>query len=191
MRLPILVKYNTRILGLSGSVRISGGGRLLIGFGQISEFDTARERSIIKFNGEIFIESPCWFGVGCRIISERKGRLDIGKNFENTAKLTISNRGHIVIGQDCLVSWNTWICDTDFHKISDSDSGYNSDPNGYTSIGNHVWIGANSSVIKNASVPSGCIIATGSIVSKKFSEQSCLLAGVPAVQKKSNIVWNK
>ena len=189
LKLPIFLKYNTKVLALNGSVTLTGNKRLVIGFGKISEIDNSRERSIIKFNGNITIDTPCILGPGSKIISEKNSKLVIGAHFNNTAKVTISNRGNIIIGRDCLLSWNTWICDTDFHHIIDMNLQTESHPNGTTKIGNHVWICSNSAVIKGAEIPNGCIVATGAIVNKAFIEENCLLAGVTAVEKKHHISW--
>ena len=191
LRLPILVRYNTRIISLKGQIRLSGGGRIKIGFGKISEFDKSFERSIISLNGDIAIETPCSFGQGCRVISEKGSKLEIGKSFNNTAKLTISNRGNIKIGSGCLVSWNTWICDTDFHRLVDIETGEVSNPNGEVVIGNNVWMAANSQVMKGAHIPDGCIVATGSLVRGAYTEDNCLLAGSPAKVKRQNVTWKK
>lgn len=117
--------------------------------------------------------------------------MEIGKGFNNTAKLTISNRGHIKIGSSCLVSWNTWICDTDFHRVVDVKTGTVSNPNGEVVIGNNVWMAANSQVMKGAQIPDGCIVATGSLVRNVFTESNCLLAGSPAKVKRQNVTWTK
>ena len=191
IKLPILVRYNTRIISLYGRMILSGGGRIKIGFGKISEFDKRNERSIISLNGDISIDTPCSFGQGSRIISEKGSRLEIGKGFNNTAKLIISNRGHIKIGCGCLVSWNTWICDTDFHKVIDVKAGTVSNPNGEVIIGNNVWMAANSQIMKGASVPDGCIVGTGTLVRNAFTEPNCLLAGSPAKVKRQNVTWKK
>lgn len=105
--------------------------------------------------------------------------------------MTISNRGSIKIGRDCLVSWNTWICDSDFHQIVDLETGRISKPNGSVCIGDHVWICSNSSVVKGAVIPNGCIMGTGSLSNKIYHEENCLLAGIPATVKKHQISWKK
>lgn len=191
MHLPIVVRYNTKILGVNGSASILGGDRIRIGFGQISEFDKKYERSIIRFNGKLVVNTPCWFGQGCRINSESNSSLKIGRNFVNTANLIISNKGNITIGNDCLVSWNTWISDTDFHKVVNMNTGESSIPNGEIHIGDKVWIGANSTVMKDSVIPNGCILGAGSLINKPFTEDNCLLAGVPAIVRKKNVSWNK
>lgn len=191
LRLPIFVRYNTHIISLKGEITILGRGRIKIGFGKTSEFDKKYERNIIKFNGNITFHSPCSFGQGCKIISEKNSKMEIGENFHNSAKLTISNRGHISIGCGAWVSWDTWICDTDFHQVIDIETGEASNPNGEVIIGNNVWIAANSMIMKGAQIPDGCIIGTGSLVRNPFSDANCLLAGSPAKVKRQNVTWKK
>lgn len=191
LKLPILVKYNTKVISLNGKVILTGNKRMSIGFGRISEIDESIERSIIKLDGDINIETPCIFGPGSKIISERNSKLVIGSNFFNTAKVTISNRGYTTIGKRCLISWNTWICDTDFHQVFDLNSDTKLQANGTTKIGDYVWICSNSSVINGAYVPNSCVVATGAIVNKAFKEENCLLGGIPAVIKKRNISWKE
>lgn len=55
LRLPIVIRYNTKVLSLKGSVTILGG-RIWIGFGQVSEFNKKRNPSIIKLDGTIVFE---------------------------------------------------------------------------------------------------------------------------------------
>lgn len=187
LRLPILVRYNTIILGLRGNLHRLGGGRIYIGFGRISEFDRIYERTIIKLNGDITIETPVQIGHGSRVIVEGKGTLKLGKRFESTANMTISCRGTIEIGDDTLVSWKTWICDTDFHVTRNTITNLVSEPDGKVVIGSNVWICANSTILKGSIVPDGCIVGANSLVNKEFKEDNCLIAGNPAQIKKRNI----
>lgn len=129
--------------------------------------------------------------MGSIIISEPNSNLSVGRNFINTAKLTISTRGSIKIGRDCLVSWNTWICDTDYHPITNKETGEQSNPDGCVFVGNHVWIASNSTLLKGAVIPDGCVVGYGSIINKEFSNYNCLLAGSPASVKKNNLFWSR
>ena len=168
---------------MNGKIKITGKkkiGCIKIGFGHISEFDIRYERSIIKLDGTISITAPASFGHGCRIISEQNSTLTIGSNFMNTAKLTISNRGEIIIGQDVLISWDTWICDSDFHAVKNLKTGASSNPDGNIAIGNRVWIGAHTAIMKGAKISNGSIVAAYSLVKGDFPEPNVLLAGIPA-----------
>lgn len=191
LKLPLVIRFNTKVLSLAGKVKIDGFGRVRIGFGHVSEFDSVSERSIIHFAGNVLFHAPIYFGTGAKIVVERGGVLEIGQNFVNTARATISCRGTTSIGDNCLVSWNTWISDTDFHKIRDIKTGELSNPNGIVSIGNDVWLCSDSSVLKDSIIPDGCIVASKSLVNKPFNHINCLLAGIPAKVHKENVSFDK
>ena len=50
-------------------------------------------------------------------------------------------------------------------------------------IGNDCWIGANVSVLAGVTIGDGCVIATGSVVTKDIPA-NCIAAGIPAVVKR-------
>ena len=58
-------------------------------------------------------------------------------------------------------------------------------------VGNNVWVCKNVIFMKNTKVPNGCIVAQGSIVTRKFDKENCVAAGNPAKLVKENISWNK
>lgn len=47
-------------------------------------------------------------------------------------------------------------------------------------IGNDCWIGANSVILKGVTIPDGCVIAAGSVVSKSLDEPYAIYGGIPA-----------
>jgi acetyltransferase-like isoleucine patch superfamily enzyme len=55
-------------------------------------------------------------------------------------------------------------------------------------IGDHVWIGANATVLKGVTIGNNVIIAAGAVVTKDIPE-NCIAAGVPAKVIRSNIKW--
>ena len=56
-------------------------------------------------------------------------------------------------------------------------------------VGDRVWLGNNTTVLKGAVISNDSIVATGSIVTKFFSESNVILAGNPAVVVKKGIRW--
>lgn len=94
------------------------------------------------------------------------------------------------IGDNCMFSFNIEITCTDTHSIFDeSNNLVNIGSN--ISIGSHVWVCKNVTILKNTAIPDNCVVAQGSIITKKFEEQSAILAGNPANIVKKNIKWDK
>ena len=58
-------------------------------------------------------------------------------------------------------------------------------------IGNHVWTGAHSSLLKGSELADGCIVAYRACVTKPFQEKNCIIGGVPGTIIKKNIVWER
>ena len=55
-------------------------------------------------------------------------------------------------------------------------------------IGNHVWIGENSMVLKGVTIGDGVVIAASSVVTRDIPPHS-LVAGIPAKVIRENIEW--
>lgn len=79
--------------------------------------------------------------------------------------------------------------DTDFHHIFVDDEIVNSDQK--VCIGNHVWIGCRSTILKGVKIPNNCVIAANSNVIRSISQENVIVAGNPAVVKKEFTDWVK
>ena len=166
-----------------------GFGSFSFGFGRYSEIDSTDQVPILKVAGKINVSAPVRFGPCSRLINEKNAYLSLGKYFLNSAKITISNCGRISIGDNFLSSWDTWIVDTNYHRILNVSTKEISKPEGTITIGNHVWLGARAVIQKGAEIPDGCIVGACSLVNKKFEKTNLLLAGVPASPKKDNVAY--
>jgi acetyltransferase-like isoleucine patch superfamily enzyme len=91
----------------------------------------------------------------------------------------------ITIGRDCIIAWDVFITDSNFHNISGV---IRSSP---VSIGDRVWISHGVSVLKGAVIPSGCIVAAKSLVRGVFEFERALIAGVPAKLLRNDVEWSR
>jgi acetyltransferase-like isoleucine patch superfamily enzyme len=89
----------------------------------------------------------------------------------------------IRIGEGVIIAHNVFIRDSDSHQLVG-----NREPTQPIIIGDHVWIGLNSVVLKGVTIGSGSVIAAGSVVTRSIPEK-CLAAGNPAKVIRENINW--
>ncbi|MDD7886242.1 DapH/DapD/GlmU-related protein [Flavivirga sp. 57AJ16] len=92
----------------------------------------------------------------------------IGKNtmISLGAKIDV-RRGKVIIGNHCLITHGCYILSHDgaAHTINPNDNG-----SGYVTIGNHVFIGVNTVVMRNVTIGNHAIIGAGSVVNKDIPE---------------------
>lgn len=103
-----------------------------------------------------------------------------------TCKSVILVHKHIEIGKDTIIAWDTFITDCDWHPINGK---LKVSP---TVIGDHVWIGVGSKILKGALVGQDSIVAPQSVVLTGQYPERVLLAGIPAKVVKTSIdMWSR
>jgi acetyltransferase-like isoleucine patch superfamily enzyme len=106
-----------------------------------------------------------------------------GNSFLNTNS-TLNCFHRIEIGQECAISDNVCIHDSDSHVIN----GEIEKVMAPVIIGNRVWIGKNATILKGVTIGDGAIVAAGAVVTKDVPAYS-LVAGNPAKVIKENVIW--
>ena len=119
-------------------------------------------------------------------------KIEIGKNtsFESTEIITYNSGAEVTIGQECMFAFNIVLYHTDSHPVFDIDTGKITNRVKKMQIGNHVWIGANSTVLKNTTIADDCIVGWGSVISGKFTTKHVAIVGNPAKIVKTNVTWD-
>ncbi|WP_431137269.1 acyltransferase [Psychroserpens mesophilus] len=111
-----------------------------------------------------------------KLIFLRVSGVKIGKNtmISLGAKIDL-RRGKVVIGDHCLITHGCYILSHDgaAHVINPDDSG-----TGYVTIGDHVFIGVNTVVMRNVTIGSHSIIGSCSVVNRDIPE-GVVAAGNP------------
>ena len=93
-------------------------------------------------------------------IDSKNGKICIGDSTYINRRSEIKCMESVNIGRDCAISWDVSIMDTDYHVINDS---YMSAP---INIGDHVWIGCKSTILKGVTIGDGAVIAAGTLVNR-------------------------
>ncbi len=121
------------------------------------------------------------------------GSLIIGDkcSFED-AHLAVTEPGSsIKIGHDCMFAYDIDVRTGDSHSIIDANSQERINYAKDVSIGDHVWIAAHCTILKGVHIPDESVVATGSIVTKPFSQKGVIIAGNPARVVKEGITWSR
>ncbi len=125
------------------------------------------------------------------LVSDRDGaHISIGENTFIGAS-TIISAERINIGNDVLIAWGCWIVDHDSHSISWSKrqndvtdwmkgrKNWNYISTAPIKIGDRVWIGFNSIILKGVNIGEGAVVGAGSVVTTDVPPYT-IVAGNPA-----------
>lgn len=158
-------------------------GKNLLFFG-IPVFKFFRSSKILISSNVTFRSTTSSNFVGlnkrCSIYVENEGQLTIGEN-SGFSGVSIYCSKKIIIGQNVQVGGNVNIWDTDFHPINYLERRNNRNENiksGSILIGDDVFIGANSIILKGVTVGDRSIIGAGSVVTKSIPHDE-IWAGNP------------
>lgn len=104
-------------------------------------------------------------------------------------QLAVMEGTAISIGRDCLFSSPVKIRTGDSHSLLQKSTGRRINPSQSVTIGNHVWVGTDTTILKGVSVADGCVVGAGSLLCKTYENPNCVLAGVPAKEVRQDVDW--
>jgi acetyltransferase-like isoleucine patch superfamily enzyme len=178
--LPILLFRNVRFRAGPGARLVPGQGRLQLGCRwDMSRFHASDfklcEGATLEMSGQFRILT------GCSIDINRGAVLSLGSGFvNNNSRICVFER--VTIGLDVVISEHVTIRDSDNHSLDGQN------PTAPITIGNRVWIGMNSTILKGVTVGDGAVIAANSLVNRDVPPQT-LVAGVPARVVRRGVRW--
>jgi acetyltransferase-like isoleucine patch superfamily enzyme len=164
---------NLRILGDFPIFKIPKNGIIEFGENVVLNSDfkksntslTTKVKFVTGINGEIIIGNNCDFNGTCFVAYDK-----------------------IVVGGYCQFASSTLISGTDFHSVDPeirllqmkgSKIKHESVHKKQITIGNNVWVGWGSIILKGVSVGDNSVIAAGSVVVRDVPS-NCIVAGNPA-----------
>lgn len=188
---PIIISKNVYLKKMEGAIVLECPLRynlISIGFGEIGIFDEKKSRSIWQVSGKVIFKGKALLGHGVKISVENNGTLIFGDNFKLTAETAMVCHDAITFGKNCLVSWDALIMDTDSHSIVNAQGTKNKMTKPVV-IGDHVWIGCRTTILKGTTIPSNSVVGAGSVLNITFEIENAIYAGAPAKLVKENINW--
>lgn len=194
IKMPLWIYGRLSIHSLNGIVKIHGPvqpGMIKIGKSTLGIFENSLS-SVLNIQGELNFLGKASIGRGSSISVGQNSKIEFGYNFIITGKSTIISSGNskVVFGKDNLLSWDILIINNDFHKIYNLENDVINKPKDIL-IGDNVWIGCRSTILKGAIISSNNVIGANSVVSSQIKYSGAILAGVPVRLIKENIKWEK
>ncbi|GAB7022223.1 CatB-related O-acetyltransferase [Salidesulfovibrio brasiliensis] len=170
-------------------------GFLPSGFWRLLQYIGYRRRYPEAYvSGDSDIHKNAVIGSGCYIWSAFLGEtVTLGRCCTVGVQARLGGTATVNIGSFCSIAQNSFIFSRNhnysirttsaLHTFSNAEI-MNPDTPDFIrqpiEIGNDVWIGRDTKILAGATIPDGCVIGAGSVVTRNTFEPYSILAGVPA-----------
>jgi serine acetyltransferase len=193
VHLPFLLGRNTKLRKMKGTLSIEAPlriGMIRMGAEEIGIHDKRHHRTVWENAGKVIFKGSALLRYGAKIIVGPDGVLSLGDNFRMSSESYIICYHSVDIGDSCRLSWNTQILDTDFHKIYDL-AGKQLNPDARIILGDNNWIGHSSTITKGTELGNMVVVASNSLINRKYKGHNMMIAGSPAKVVRKDITWGK
>lgn len=113
------------------------------------------------------------------------------RNYTNkTSNFYATERKNIIIGNECLFSFDSYFRTADPHIIYSTLTYERVNKSKSILIGDHVWIGQRCLVLKGTQIGSGAILGGGTIIGGKKVNSNNVFAGNPAKKVKEHVFYS-
>ncbi len=147
----------------------------------------------VKFGNKVVINSDfknsnTALTYKCKFVTGYDGFIEIGDNTMMNGTCIVSYK-NVKIGKNCQIASSTLISDTDFHPIDSKTRKAQVEGRPFSfdmvkkeeiKIGDNVWIGWNSTILKGVQIGENSVVAAGSVVLRGKYPNNSLIAGNPA-----------
>lgn len=160
-----------------------------IGFHKVPVCDP-NSKTILNIGkgGLLTFKGKAHIGNGSKIYVASCGQLILGDNFAISAATQLNCYKRICFGTDIQFSWDCLVMDSDTHKIFDESGNVINEARDII-LGNRIWIGCRSTILKGTVVPDHCVIGAGSLVSGKKFDSNTIIVGSPAKSVRKISDW--
>jgi acetyltransferase-like isoleucine patch superfamily enzyme len=173
-------------IALSGSIHIAGALYIRID----------GDRNTVDISDDVFFGNDVaivFYKGGPDSVADECG-VTIGRGTKFTGQCISLSLGeaktNISVGSDCLIASRVKLVTSDNHGIFDFETSERLNPPGDVIVGDHCWLCEDVILLNNTEIPNGCVVGIRSVVTKKFADPNCMIAGVPSAVRRKNIKWS-
>lgn len=184
---------NNRILGsnpniINSKIVFKGSNNILF-----CEDNVTLKNSNLKFSGSdsiVYLSSnKNNYFLNIDIYNKSNFFMDENIYMDGNLNVVLSEQKNLIIGKQCLFSFGIWMRLSDAHLIYDSATKKRTNYSKSIYIGDHVWVGQNSIILKGTQIGSGSIIGAMSLVSGSSICSNSVWGGNPAKEIKKDIFF--
>lgn len=144
---------------------------------------TARGPAVFSPMTELTIERRCCVHIG-RMLKMHNGAklrvrqgasLEVGNNFGMSNGCVVTAYEHITIGDNVMLGPNVLIYDQDHDYLAPGGVTAGQYKTAPIAIGNNVWIGANSVILRGTTIGDNSVVGAGSILKGNYPSNSLIL----------------
>ncbi len=169
------------------SIQIEGDDNVV----EIAEGARLGMTIVVRGNGNrIVIGRDCWLHGFSNLITDRATLIVGARTTMVQGSLQLHEPLTLTIGEDCMISSQVYVSVSDIHPIHDRTTGVRINAGRSVEIGDHVWLGLRTMVMKGARIGTGSVTAAGSIVSGEVPPH-CIVGGAPARVMRRDIRWSR
>lgn len=168
-------------------VQVQGKNNGLFIFGEIHN----SKINVWGDNNQIIISPKVKLNNSTLVLRGNNCKIEIGEGstFGGIYMVCMGQHNFIKIGKECMFAEGIDLWATDSHPIC-NDENILINPSKPITIGNHVWVGTKSSILKGVKIEDGAVIGMSSIVTKDVAAFT-LNVGNPLRCVKNNINWKR
>ncbi len=143
-------------------------------------------------NHTLIIGSNCHIKSASFWFEDESNEIIIGDQttIESAKFAAVESNMNIKIGKDCMLSENIYFRTGDSHSIINIDTHKRINFGKSITIEDHVWIGANVTILKGVVLEKDSIIGSNALVTKNVPKNT-VVGGVPAKELKNNVSWDR
>ncbi len=169
------------------SIQIEGNDNLV----EIAEGARLGMTIVVRGDGNrIVIGRDCWLHGFANLITDQATLIVGARTTMVQGSLQLHEPLTLSIGEDCMISSQVYVSVSDIHPIHDKATGARINAGRPVEIGDHVWLGLRTMVMKGARVGAGAVTAAGSIVSGEVPPH-CIVGGAPARVLRREVRWSR
>lgn len=173
-------------------IEMADGARIIIGDGHLAvnpnrpsgshaeAFIRMRENAVLRVHDSLSLAYKATIEI------HKDAEVEVGSAFINSDAVVLAAK-KIQIGHGCLISRMVFIFDADHHPIYNEAGEQINQPKPVI-IGDHVWIGLQSVIVRGSKIGEGAVIAANSLVGGKI-KAGTMASGNPA-RSYSEIKWS-